>query len=194
MNFIEEFCEIHTLSEEILPGFETFTCGDEDLDGFFREDAIKYAEHLLGKTYCIVLTKNPKDIVCAFTLSNESLRTDILPNGRKKKINENIPREKQMRRYPAALIGRLGVNTKYADKGIGSSLLRMLKQLLIDGDNLTACRYLAVDSYNNQRTLNFYERNGFKFLFSTEEQEAKTIGLSQPLNTRYMYFDLIDLK
>ena len=48
-------------------------------------------------------------IVCAFTLSNDSIRVDMLPNSREKKVQKNIPHSKQMRRYPGVLIGRLGI-------------------------------------------------------------------------------------
>ena len=98
-----------------------------------------------------------------------------------------------MRRYPAVLIGRLGVNIRYANKGIGSELLSIIKRWFIQPDNKTGCRYLAVDSYNLEQTLNYYAKNGFCYLFSTEEQEAENSHLSLPLKTRYMYFDLIDL-
>ena len=43
--------------------------------------------------------------------------------------------------------------------------------------------------------LAFYERNGFNYLFSTEEQEREFRGLKPEclLNSRLMYFDLIEL-
>lgn len=51
-----------------------------------------------------------------------------------------------MRRYPAILIGRLAVNEDFADKGIGSELLSILKLLAIHQGNLSDCRFLAVDA------------------------------------------------
>jgi ribosomal protein S18 acetylase RimI-like enzyme len=59
--------------------------------------------------------------------------------------------------------------------------------------NLTACRYLTVDAYNNEAALNFYEANGFKTIFSSETQEKEYVGLplDKELKTRLMYFDLI---
>jgi hypothetical protein len=50
-----------------------------------------------------------------------------------------------------------------------------------------------VDAYNNESTLKFYEANGFKFLFSSEEQEKTQIEMpaDRELKTRLMYFDLI---
>ena len=43
--------------------------------------------------------------------------------------------------------------------------------------------------------LAFYERNGFNYIFSTENQEREFQSLKsdRPLNGRLMYFDLIEL-
>ena len=65
---------------------------------------------MYGKTYCFVLKDDPQTIVCAFSLSNETIRVDLLPNSQKKRFLKEIPKEKRMRRYPAVLIGRLGVD------------------------------------------------------------------------------------
>ena len=43
-----------------------------------------------------------------------------------------VPKEKRMRRYPAVLIGRLGVDLHFADKGIGTAnefILKKVKEL-----------------------------------------------------------------
>lgn len=47
--------------------------------------------------------------------------------------------------------------------------------------NKTGCRFLLVDAYNQKKTLDFYAKNGFKFLVSKDEKDK----------TRIMYFDLI---
>ena len=104
-----------------------------------------------------------------------------------------IPKEKRIRRYPAVLIGRLGVDVQFANNGIGTELMQILKFWFIEPDNKAAVRYLAVDALNNSRTLNYYEKNGFAYLFKDEEQEAISSKLKQPLRTRYMYFDLIEV-
>lgn len=193
MGFLLNNCSFHLLTHDILATCKPFKCGNPDLDEFFMKDALLYARNLLGKTYCYLLKSDPSVIVCAFTVSNDSVRVDLLPNNRKKKINNAIPREKQMRRYPAVLIGRIGVNADFAGKGIGTELLDILKIWFTEPDNKTGCRYLAVDSYNMDLTLKYYLKNGFNFMFSTEEQEAINASLPLPLRTRYMYYDLIDL-
>lgn len=194
MGFLADHCSLHLLTREILDTCQPFSCGNVDLDEFFMEDAMPYKEKLLGKTYCYLLDDDPRIIVCAFTLSNDSIKVDQLPNSRKKKINSSMPREKQMRRYPAALIGRLGVNIDYAGKGIGSELLDFLKKWFVQADNKTGCRYLIVDAYNMPSVLQYYQRNNFCFLFSTEEQEATNSYMQLPLKTRYMYYDLIQVQ
>lgn len=195
MKFLADNCTLHILTKEILDKCKPFTCGEEDLDNFFREDSLLYSASMLGNTYCYLLNEDPSVIVCAFTLSNESIRTDLLPGSRKKIINKAIPREKQMRRYPAVLIGRLGVNAAFSDKGIGTEVISFIAKWLIQDDTKAACRFLAVDAYNNSRTLHFYEEKcNFKYLFSREEQEAENAHLPMPLHTRYMYFDLLEIK
>lgn len=101
---------------------------------------------MYGKTYCFVLKDDPQTIVCAFSLSNETIRVDMLPNSRRKHFLKTIPREKQIRRYPAVLIGRLGVDVHFSGKGVGTELMEMLKFWFVEPDNKAAVRYLAVDA------------------------------------------------
>ena len=191
MGFLSEHCSFHLLTREIISTCKPFSCGNADLDEFFMKDSIPYMDKLLGKTYCYLLDKDPSIIVCAFTLSNDSVRVDHLPNNRKKKINNAIPHEKQMRRYPAVLIGRLGVSKDFSGIGVGTELMAFIKRWFIHPNNKTGCRFLAVDSYNTEHTLKYYEKNGFNYLFSTEAQEAESSDLTHPLKTRYMYYDHI---
>lgn len=85
-----------------------FVCGDSDLDEFFHEDAFLQADQLLCKNYCFTSDENPNEVVCAFTLANDSIKK--IPGSRKKKVEGAIPREKHYASYPAVMIGRLGVS------------------------------------------------------------------------------------
>ncbi|MEX0810613.1 MAG: GNAT family N-acetyltransferase [Chitinophagales bacterium] len=195
MAFLEDNCTFSVLSEDLLSSCNQFDCGHGDLNDFFSNDSHNYNKELLGKTYCFQLNKDPKEIVCAFTISNDSIKTTFLPNSRKKKVNKEIPRVKHNRSYPAVLIGRLGVSEKYHGKGIGRELMDFIKSWFIDSENKTGCRFVVVDSYNETVPISYYSRNGFKFLFSTEEQEKKFMDLppNYDLKTRLMIFDLIVL-
>ena len=109
-----------------------------------------------------------------------------------RKLSHDIPREKRMRRYPAVLIGRLGINVDFCHQGIGSELLDFIKSWFIDEENKTGCRFLIVDAYNCMVPLDFYQKNEFLFLFSTEQQEAENLGydMTKSMHTRLMYYDL----
>ena len=50
-------------------------------------------------------------------------------------MEKKIPHAKSLRRYPALLIGRLGVNAKYQDKGVGSDLLSFISSWFVKDDN-----------------------------------------------------------
>jgi len=193
MGFLEDNCTVFSYTNEMLNQSRPFSCGDKDLDDFFLHDAIKYERQLLGKSYCFRLDNDSSVIVCAFALSNSSIDARNLPNNRKRKLTENIPYEKSLSSYPATLIGRLGVDKEFSGKGVGTELLKFIKNWMLLPSYKTACRYLTVDAYNNESTLKFYEANGFKSLFSSDKQEKEYIGLTQEkeLKTRLMYYDLM---
>ena len=191
MSFLFNECSIYDLvNENDIAGF---TCGDRDLDDFFTNDCFGYAKQLLGKSYCYKLDADPSKIVCAFTLANAGIRVDDLPNARKKKIETDIPHAKTLKDYPAVLIGRLAVSQEFHSKHIGSDVLEYIKYWFVDPNNKTGCRFVIVDAYNNVGTIAFYERNGFKPVFSTDEQEKqyRHIKPEVTLSTRLMYFDLL---
>lgn len=200
MGFLLENCTLKIYDKSILQNCQPFDCDHPDLNDFFANDVLNYSMELLGKTYCFVLDDDPSVIVCAFTISNDSIKTTHLPNARKKKVTKVIPREKQMRSYPAVLIGRLGVNKNYRMvegevERTGKQLMDFIKSWFIDGANKTGCRFIVVDSYNETKPLRYYVQNDFVSLFSSEEQEKEFTGLKteDTLITRLMYFDLIVL-
>ena len=185
-------CEPVALSSEQL--ITDFDCNDSDLNDFFNNDAINYQNQLLGQTY-FFRTKKTADIVCAFSLSADSLKTYLLPGSRRKKVKELIPREKSLQSYPALLIGRLGVSSKWNGQGIGSQLIRYIRYFYLS-KYLYLGRFLVVDAYNNPAVLKFYQKNDFLFVFSTELQERENLQKSrennEPLPTRQMFYDMIN--
>ena len=60
-------------------------------------------------------------------------------------------------------------------------------------EKLLQSRPFSCGDVDNERTIKFYENNGFKTVFSSESQEKKHIGLPDEieLKTRFMYFDLM---
>ena len=200
MAFLEDKCTLKAYNENVLNHCQPFDCGNDDLNDFFANDVLNYNSELLGKSYCFTLDEDETQVVAAFTVSNDSIKTFILPNSRKKKVNADIPRPKQMRSYPAVMIGRLGVNTNFRnikgeEKSIGDQLMDFIKSWFIDTSNKTGCRFIVVDAYNSEKPIRYYKRNGFVELFGSEEQEKEESGIApdKELKTRLLYFDLIVL-
>ena len=198
MAYLVEQCSFCELTESVLAACQPFSCGNDDLDDFFRNDATRYAHFLMGKTYCFRQNSNPNKIVCAFTVSNDSIRIYDLPRSRRDYMKSLTHHEKPLRRYPGVLIGRLGVSSEFAGKGIGSETIDFIKGWFLSTTNKTGCRFVIVDAVNEQYVISFYQKNGFQPLFSSEEQEfAYTIGkkdIPVKLDTRLMYFDLLKMR
>lgn len=191
-------CDLKVATTQRLATSEPFECENEDLNDFFVKDSAIYSERLLGKTYLLCLKENPKVIVAAFTVSNDSIRmTNKLNEDAKLEFLQNSSLEdKRLRRFPAVLIGRLATNKIFAGKGIGTAVMTFIKSWF-RFNNKTGCRFVIVDAYSNEATLHYYIKNGFKFLVDDERLEAKymEIGMGRlPLHTRLMYYDLLEVK
>ena len=105
MGYLAENAVFMPLTKKVLEESETFSCGNEDLDDFFQNDFVAYAEDLFGKTYCFCRKNSRKELLCAFSVSNASIFTTLLPNARKKKVAKNVSYVKRGLIYPAVLIG-----------------------------------------------------------------------------------------
>ena len=185
-------CEFVILSADRL--IADFDCGDADLNNFFNHKALYYKEQLLAQTGFFRHNDTGK-VVCAFSLSPNSLKTSDLPGSRRRKVREYIPREKSLQSYPAFLIGRFGVSQDFKRLGVGLQLMRYIKIHCL-ATYPDFCRFLLIDAYNNPFVMNFYLRNNFSPVFSTEDQErsAYKINAAEPLQTRYLFFDMIHWK
>lgn len=196
-----EQCDFMELTEEVLQQCKGFTCKDEDITEFFTQDYADYAYQLLGKSYCF-FKPDTSEIVCAFTVANSSVKVDSLPSNLRNKLNRKIPNAKRRPQYPAVLVGQLAVSDLFSGHHVGDELLDFIKSWFIDPLNKTGCRYVIVDAVNHPKVFEYYQRNGFKFLFSSDEEEWTFLhnkGLEQttpiePMKTRLMYFDLIYLR
>ena len=149
----------------------SFSCGDEDLDDFFRNDAYLYSAQLLGKSYIVVTNSVPSQIACAFTLANDSIKSTMIPKSSRNRLERKVPNAKHTRTYPALLIGRLGVNGQFQRSGLhlGSQVIDYLISWFIHPENKTGCRFIE-----------------------NLEKETFHVEVNRTLNTRMMYLDLID--
>lgn len=201
-----QICRFEVLTEDVLKECHHFTCGeDDDMDEFFSKDALIYNRRRLGKSYCFRLEEDERQIVACFTISNDSIRIWDLGSSRKNAMwKELTNREKMLSRFPGVLIGRLAVSSSFAGLGIGSEILDFIKMWFLSDENKTGCRLVIVDAKNKPKVLNFYEKNGFRYLFNreidedlyikppkTEDERRERIQHPRMLTTRLMYCDLL---
>lgn len=173
---------------------DAFFCDDADLDDFFANVAPYYDTELLGKTYAWVSTTNPRHILGMITLANDSVKLKLISSSALNRLQRGVVNKKRGINFPAVLIGRLGVSSEYRGKGlnIGTQILDFIKEWFRSSDNKTGCRFIVVDAYNNDRTIHFYQKNGFKLLYRTEDEEREFLEIKddEPLETRFMFYDL----
>ena len=193
INLARDYVKTELSQSDLINNFD---CGDQDLNKFFNRDAILFQNERLCKTL-FYRHKQNKHIICALSLSADSVKTFLLSNNRRRKVKALLPYEKSLQSYPAMLIGRLGVSADFSGQGIGSQLIDIIKEFCYDNFEHYV-RFLIVEAYNKPEVLRYYEKNNFKFLFLTEEDERQNLKKSksndETLNSRQMFFDLIRYK
>lgn len=149
--------------------FKSFDCGNSDLNDFLFNDSKVYLRHL---RYTTTLLETDNQIIAYYSLANDLLSisdrqdfADEMEDSKSKIDFDFWEKFLNQKMYPAAKIGRLAVDEKFQCQGIGTFLIRSLVQSFIK-KNKTGCQFITVDAINDntQRTIKFYEKNGFKAL------------------------------
>ena len=84
-------------------------------------------------------------------------------------------------------------------------MMDLIKTMVMDPENDNAARFLVVDAINTPEVIGYYQRNGFEFLFASDEDELIGLRGYNPVEfieneelprcrTRLMFFDLIVLR
>jgi GNAT superfamily N-acetyltransferase len=191
MNFLLNECIFSELSKDLISECGGFVCKDKDIESFFNLEFHDYSAQLLGKSYCFVKEGDKREIVCAFTVSNTSVKVDNLPNKKRNKINRKIPNAKRRSQYPAVLVGQLAVSDNFKGLGVGDELMDFIKSWFVDPLNKTGCRYIVVDAINNDKVIRYYKNNGFDSIFSSDEEE---VWYMAHLSTKMSFWETIKLK
>ncbi len=130
----------------------TFSCGDQHLDTYFRQQAGQDERRRLARTFVLLDIENGS-IAGFYTLSATSLLPAALPP----EMARKLPHYDQI---PGMLIGRLAVDTQYQGQGVGSMLLL---DAIARINTIDAGVYvIVVDAYQSAR--GFYTRFGFQVL------------------------------
>ena len=120
-----------------------------EIHKFYCEDLKRYQESKLSTVRFI---QNKDVIVGYFTVSMNAIELDKL--GKDEKVKGTTPKK-----YPAMLIGRMGIDKKYRRKGIGSEICLFCRGLAIETSQKVACRYVIL--HTTEDKVPFYKKSGF---------------------------------
>ena len=132
-----------------------FDCEDDDLNEFIlTSQASDYQKELVGHTTLVFFEE---ELVAYFTVSAGHQKTEYAPG--RSLFNA---RSAQVRNTPAILIGRIAVDRKWKNRGVGTIIFKRILSMAIGVNNRLAVRILAVHSLEG--SVGFYEKIGFKEL------------------------------
>lgn len=156
-----------------------FSCGDDDLDDFFRNDALDYMGEKLSISYVL---EDDNGLLAYFSIANDRVSVEDFTNSTTyNRFRRRFSNTKRLRGYPAVKLCRLGVSNLLKRNGLGSRIIQFLKASFHNHQR-SACRFLIVDAY--RQSLDFYLKNGFIPFNKEDDIQRQTVPL---------YFDLADL-
>jgi ribosomal protein S18 acetylase RimI-like enzyme len=127
-----------------------FSCGIEALDRYLKQQAGQESRRYVAN--CFVAVQECSDTAAGYyTLSATSVIFESLPENFRKKL----PRYPAV---PAALLGRLAVDLKHRDRGLGERLLLDAMRRALDSG--LAAAILVADAKDKQAA-SFYYQYGF---------------------------------
>ncbi|MFH1113583.1 MAG: GNAT family N-acetyltransferase [Pseudomonadota bacterium] len=160
-----------------------FDCGKDDLNSFYKDDLWQHEEELITKSYVFCPegagVRDAEPPAAFISYCNDAVLKARFTRGEWKKVVKEVPFRKRYSALPAVKIARLGVQTRYKRKGVGSALLNLTKLLFLT-NNRTGCRFITVDAYNTEEAVGMYTKNYFAFMTETDQDNE----------TRIMYYDL----
>jgi GNAT superfamily N-acetyltransferase len=108
-------------ADHVLDGFE---CGGPSLDEWLKKRALK--NHASGASRCFVICHGA-DVVGYYSLSAGAIRHESVT----KALRRNMPDP-----LPVLVLGRLAIDLRYQNQGLGSALLRdaMIRAVKVSGD------------------------------------------------------------
>lgn len=165
----------------------SFDCGIEELNGFLRENALEDYKNRMNVTYVLL---HGKRVIAYYCILADRIDTKVDPIRRS--IRDRLKRKSDYRytSFPSLKIGRLAVDKDFQS---ANHCEVHLGQLIVNGlkyqyatERQFGCRYLTVDAMNNERTLHFYEQNGFIPMIAKPSND--------PNDTVPMLFDLATMQ
>lgn len=129
-----------------------FSCGEDAPDRYFREQAGQDSQRTGSVVHVLVDTATDA-VVGYYTLTNATIRLAEVP----------LEARKQLPRYPdlgAILIGRLAVDQRHQEEGVGSLLLHDALMRCLGVAEISAWSAIVVDPKNDAARA-FYANHDF---------------------------------
>lgn len=125
-----------------------FQSGDPEVDSYFDR---AYEEVASGNSIVyVMLNLARKHLIGFFAICMTSVRTEF-------------DKGKEMR-WPAALIGQLGVDKKFQKRGYGAKLVKEALYTIYLASKEIGCRAVVVETYNKALIESFYSKLGFRYV------------------------------
>lgn len=132
-----------------------FSCGIESLDVYLKRQATQDMKRRISRVFVARYPDDAMRIVGYYTLSSLSIDLSALPDQTARRLPKHP--------LPAALIGRLAVDSSVQRNGIGKMLLsNAIRRTLAVSDDI-AIYALVVDAIDRDAE-SFYLRYGFSLL------------------------------
>jgi GNAT superfamily N-acetyltransferase len=148
-----------------------FNCGNPSLDHYIRQQAGQDIRRDLARVWVAVNDEHPARILAYFTLSATSVSREDLP--------EDVGRRLPKYPIPAALIGRLAIDSSHAGRGLGRALLGRAIRVLLEVSRTMAITVVVVDPIH-ERAAAFYRRFGFGAFDSARGRMFLAIATERP--------------
>ncbi|NHR07893.1 GNAT family N-acetyltransferase [Chromobacterium haemolyticum] len=135
---------------------ERFSCGNEPLDQFLKQEARDYAEHGITTTTVVWVEGDMASPAAFFSLSNDVVR---LTGGETGELG--LPFLPVTNNFPAVKLTKFAVAQAYQRTGLGRELMKYIEGMVFVAKGMSAVRLLTLDSLPEDHVLNFYASNGF---------------------------------
>lgn len=145
-------------------GVREFDCGSKPLNDFLcTEEVHRYEQLRYGRTY-LVYYEN--DLVAYFTISSGEIRASYLSGSRVDSLRGE--REFVVEKIPGLKIGRLAVDSRHQNKGLGRALIAIIAGIARQTGQSIGMRLLIVQA--KPESMDFYRKMGFVQVVSAKEK------------------------
>lgn len=127
-----------------------FSCGEESLDAWLREQAVAATKRGTARTF--VWVDDSGGVVGYYALAAHKVARAEVPA----KLGRGGPAE-----IPAVLLGRLALSQQLRGHGLGAVLVAEALDRIVTATRIVAARLVVVDALS-EPVARFYERLGFR--------------------------------